>query len=511
MPIRLKLVLAFNIFLLVLAAIGFVAYWQLHRAEESTNEVNSQSIVRAEHATHIPEGLLLLRSQELSYIGGSDPLERREIRNELTVTRADLDEHLAGYEETFGDEQTPPAVSQLRQDYESYLTVHENILRLADEGSEVEALALHAASISEFQALTDTAHTMRHIAFEDSESLSGDAVSLINKTQLLIIGGLLAAAALIFAVGHPLATYINNRLRSLLDATERVSRGELDRSIGTAGRDEFAALAQAFDRMVESLRSARDEVAALHTQALAMWEERITLLQERMTQVVKAQEEERERVARELHDQAGQTLTALQLGLSHIEASGPTPEIQRTAASLRQLALEAMHIIRNLALDLRPSALDELGLPDALQYFTETFAGRTGISAKVEVSGSPKRLPAETEVSLFRIAQEALTNVAKHADADLVTVRLAFNSSKVRLTVHDDGAGFDVQRALGAERRKSLGLVGIQERCRLIGGELQIRSRPGKGTTLVISVSPTAGEESREEMKPSKLRPAAGR
>jgi two-component system sensor histidine kinase UhpB len=237
-----------------------------------------------------------------------------------------------------------------------------------------------------------------------------------------------------------------------------------------------------------------------------MREERIALLEERMTQVVKAQEEERQRVARELHDQAGQTLTALQLGFSHIEASGPTPEVQEKAASLRQLAVEAMHIIRNLALALRPSALDELGLPEALRYVTETLAGRTGIRAKLEVSGSPRRLPAETEVTLFRIVQEALTNVAKHAQANLVTVKLAFDNPRVELSIEDDGVGFDVERALGAERRKSLGLIGMQERCQLIGSRLQIRSRPGKGTRLVISVPSAAGEAAPPEIELSKSR-----
>ncbi len=256
--------------------------------------------------------------------------------------------------------------------------------------------------------------------------------------------------------------------------------------------------------MVDSLRSARDEVANLHTQALAMQEERIALLQDRMMQVVKAQEEERQRVARELHDQAGQTLTALQLGLSHIEASGPTPEVQDEAASLRQLALEAMHIIRNLALDLRPSALDELGLPEALRYLTETFASRTDVQVKLEVSGSPRRLATETEVTLFRIAQEALTNVAKHAQAKLVTVNLAFDGPRVKLTIEDDGAGFDVERALGAERRKSLGLIGMQERCHLIGGKLQLRSRLGKGTRLVISAPSAAGKPAPAEIELSK-------
>ncbi len=223
-----------------------------------------------------------------------------------------------------------------------------------------------------------------------------------------------------------------------------------------------------------------------------MHEERISLLQDRMAQVVKAQEGERQRVARELHDQAGQTLTALQLGLSQMEGSGPTPDVQEEAAALRRLALEAMRIIRNLTLDLRPSALDELGLPLALRDYTETYTDRTGIPVDLTVTGAPQRLPAETEVTLFRIVQEALTNVAKHAQASQARVTLALENPVVTLTIEDDGVGFDVARALGAEQRRSLGLIGMQERCRLIGGELQIWTSPGEGTRLVITVPPAA-------------------
>jgi len=504
-PIRLKLVLAFNIFLVALTGIGLLTYWQLDRSKDLSEEVNSRSIVRAESAAHLAQDLGQLRSLELAYIMESDPLERRETGDQLAAALGGIDTHLTGYEQTFTEEPPPPGLSQFQQDYQAYLAVHERILGLTDEGGEEEALALYGASTGDLQGLTDTAHTLRHIAYEDAEDTTGEATSLIGRTQYVIIGGLLAAALLIFAIGHPSSIYISNRLRALLEATERVRRGELERPIGTRGRDEFGALASAFDGMVDSLRSARDEVSSLHAQTLEMWQERIVLLQERMTQVVKAQEEERQRVARELHDQAGQTLTGLQLGLSQIEASGPTPEVQEKAASLRQLALEAMHIIRNLALDLRPSALDELGLPVALQDYTETFASRTGIPVRLELSGPPRRLSAETEITLFRIVQEGLTNVAKHAEANLVTVKLAFDSPNVKLTIEDDGVGFDVERALGVEQRKSLGLLGMQERCHLIGGELQIQSHPGKGTRLMTSVSPAAGEAAPAETDLSKL------
>ena len=488
MSIRWKLVLAFNVFLAALAILGYFTYSQLDRSKEISERVGSRSIARVEDAAHLAEEFGRLRSLGLAFVLESDPLEREKRRDQLTASLDGIDTHIAGYEQTFTEESAPEGLFQFKEEYRAYLTAQDGMLALADEGRGQEALALYGASSGDFQALTDIAHTLRHSAFEDAEAATDEAGSLINRTQYMIMGGLLAAALLIFAIGHPSSIYINNRLRALLEGTKRVSRGELEQPVGVTGRDEFGALAEAFDAMVVSLRSAREELTTLHSEAMGMQEERIGLLQDQVTKVVKAQEEERQRVSRELHDQAGQALTALQLGLSRIEAAGPTPEMREEAASLRQLALEAMHIIRNLALDLRPSALDELGLPAALKDYVQTFASRTGIEARLEVSGKKRRLPAEAEVTLFRILQEGLTNVAKHSRANVVLVTLAFEDSHVSLAIEDDGVGFDADRALGAEQRKSLGLIGMRERSHLLGGELHIGSRPSEGTKLVMTV-----------------------
>lgn len=506
MSMRFKLILAFNLFLAALAVLGYFTYSQLDRSKDLSDSVSSRIITRMEHAGHLAQELDRLRSLELAYILESDPQERGKTGDQLAASLDSIDTRLAGYEETFTEEPTPRDLMRLEEDYEAYLIVHARILGLTDEGRGQEALSLHSASSSDFQALTYTAHTLWHAGFEDAEAATGEAGTLITRTQYTVIGGLLAAALLIFAIGHPSSIYINNRLRALLEGTKRVSSGEFDQPIGATSGDEFQALAKAFNGMVDSLRSARDEVISLHAQTLALQEERIAFLQDRMALVVKAQENERQRVARELHDQAGQTLTALQLGLSQIEASGPTLEVQEKAASLRQQALEAMQIIRNLARDLRPSALDELGLAVALKDYTKTYSSRTDIPVELKLFGTPRRLSAETEVTLFRIAQEGLTNVAKHAQASLATVTLAFHTSTVKLTIEDDGAGFDAERALGLEQRKSLGLIGMQERGHLIGAVLQIWSRPGKGTRLVISVPSAASEASPPERELSKPR-----
>jgi signal transduction histidine kinase len=486
--IRLKLVLAFNVFLFALAVLGYFAYSQLDRSRDLSERASSSTIVRTEHAAHLAEELGRVRSLALAYILESDPAERKETGDQLKATLGGVDTHIADYEQTFADEPLPEDLLRFEQEVTAYLAVQEGMLLVADEGRRQDALAFYTTSDADFQEATGVAHDLRHAAYDDAAATTSEATSLISRTQYILIGGLLAAALLIFAIGHPSSIYISNRVRALLQATRRVSRGDLDESIGVNGGDEFGALAGAFDGMVGSVRSARDEVSRLHREALAMREERIDILQDQMNQVVKAQEEERHRVARELHDQAGQALTALQMGLSRLEAAGPTPQTQEQAASLRGLALEAMQIIRNLALDLRPSALDELGLAVALKDYVDTFAKRTGIEARLDVSGNKQRLAAETEITLFRITQEGLTNVAKHAQASLVTVTLAFNDAHVSLAIEDDGVGFDARRALGAERRKSLGIIGMRERSHLLGGELHVGSGPREGTRLVITV-----------------------
>jgi signal transduction histidine kinase len=488
MSIRLKLVLGYNLFLAALAVLGYFVYSQLDRSRDLSTDVSSRLIDRVEHASHLSQDLTPLRSLELAYILEGDPQVRRAIGDELAGIVRGIDTHAAEYEATFIEELIPPDFGQFQDDYQAYLALHDRMLALTAVDGDQDVLALYGGAIGDFQGLADIAHSLRHAAYEDAQAATSEAGSFVSRSQYILIGGLLTAALLIFAIGHPLSIYIDRRLRALLAGTDRVSRGEFDQPIAVGSRDEFGTLAQAFDSMVDSLRSARDQVSELHAQALAMQEERIGLLREQVTQVTQAQEEERQRVARELHDQAGQALTVLQLGLSRIEVAGPTPEMRQEAAALRQMAIEAMHIIRNLAMDLRPSALDELGLPAALRDYIQTFSRRTGIEAKLEVSSVRERLPAPTEVTLFRIAQEGLTNAAKHAQASRITVALAIEGHNLRLVIEDNGVGFDVERALGAEMRKSLGLIGMEERCRLLEGELLIQSRPGEGTRLAISV-----------------------
>jgi signal transduction histidine kinase len=200
--------------------------------------------------------------------------------------------------------------------------------------------------------------------------------------------------------------------------------------------------------------------------------------------VVAAQEAERTRLARELHDETGQALTSILLGLKPLEQAVSTDEGRAAVASLRELVVSTLEDVRRLAVELRPSVLDDFGLVPALERLAESFGEQSGTRVDVEASLGEERLPSELETTLYRIVQEALTNVAKHADAARVSVTLTRKDGSVVAVVEDDGRGFDA--AAGAS--DGLGLVGMRERVALLGGRIQIEAAPDAGTTLVAEV-----------------------
>jgi two-component system sensor histidine kinase UhpB len=209
-----------------------------------------------------------------------------------------------------------------------------------------------------------------------------------------------------------------------------------------------------------------------------------------LAQILSAQEEERRRIARDLHDGIGQSLTALLIGLRTVEEA-PTSEAARSrAAELRQIIVAAVEEVRRLARGLRPSILDDLGLAAALQHYVADCSQTYGIAVEVEAADlAARRLPPAVETTLYRIVQEAVTNTAKHAAAKKVCIVARRQCGGVHLSVQDDGCGFDME---GLRRRSDvrdhLGLCDMRERAALLNGSLMIESRPGSGTTVSISI-----------------------
>ncbi|MEZ4593194.1 MAG: GAF domain-containing sensor histidine kinase [Chloroflexota bacterium] len=223
---------------------------------------------------------------------------------------------------------------------------------------------------------------------------------------------------------------------------------------------------------------------------------RETLRGELLHQVVSAQERERQRIARELHDGTGQTLTALGLGFA--AASENVQHNPQLAASqltqLKTMSTEALQELRNLIQDLRPSLLDDLGLVPALQSQVQLFSERTGVQAEFVLNGRRQRVQPEIETIVFRIAQEAMNNVAKHARASQVTVTIGFVDSLLNLEVRDNGRGFDARHMFEMSNgsRQVWGLLGMQERVALVGGSCVVHSQPGQGTAVQVSIPITA-------------------
>jgi signal transduction histidine kinase len=200
--------------------------------------------------------------------------------------------------------------------------------------------------------------------------------------------------------------------------------------------------------------------------------------------VVEAQELERRRLARELHDETGQALTSILLGLKGLEDSVGNDEARTAVAGLRELVVATLQDVRRLAVELRPKVLDDFGLMPALERLTESFAAQTGIDVRFESGLGDERLVAEVETALYRIVQESLTNVVKHAHARVVSIVLARKPDAVAIVIEDDGLGFNPD----STREGGFGLEGMRERVGVLGGKLQVESRAGAGTAIVAEV-----------------------
>ncbi len=209
----------------------------------------------------------------------------------------------------------------------------------------------------------------------------------------------------------------------------------------------------------------------------------------RASQIINAQEQERQRIARELHDETSQVLTSLLISLAVLEESVETQEARERIADTRALAHSTLRAVRNLSIDLRPSALDDLGLLPALRWYMKEYQKKCSIVVDFQSTGFKQRLPAEMETALYRIVQECLTNTAKHANACKVSITLKEDWERVYATIVDDGQGFDYEALLKTpNQERGLGLAGMHERAVLLDGELTIHSVAGHGTTIEASI-----------------------
>jgi signal transduction histidine kinase len=251
-------------------------------------------------------------------------------------------------------------------------------------------------------------------------------------------------------------------------------------------RDEGIGVVVAHDKIGPDPRFSDDDLRLAEqfaTRAAVAVDQSARVARIALQRVVDAQELERRRLARELHDQTGQELTSVIFGLKAVEEA--PDEASRAAAveQVRAQVLETLQDVRRLAVELRPKALDDYGLVAAIERLVQTFAEQVGIRVEFEPNLPGGRLATEVETALYRMVQEALTNIAKHAQAGEVSIVLTRSADAVSAIVEDDGRGFDTREA-----REGMGLDGMRERLGLLDGKLKIESGPGKGTTLVAEV-----------------------
>src|SRR5437868_2946343 len=269
------------------------------------------------------------------------------------------------------------------------------------------------------------------------------------------------------------------RVMDLVQAGERSLRAPI-----TGLDPEADQLARTFNMMLEAL----DEAS-----------------RQRASQIIKAQEQERKRIARELHDETSQVLTSLLISMAILEESITTQEARDRIADTRRLAHQTLRAIRNLSIDLRPSALDDLGLLPALRWYVKEYSQKCSIEVEFVASGFKQRLPPEMETALYRIVQESLTNTARHASASRVLITLKEDADAVYATITDDGCGFDVgavQKSLDLDR--GLGLAGMNERALLLNGTVDVHAYPGQGTTIKVRIPLVPTEEAVQKI-PSNL------
>jgi signal transduction histidine kinase len=433
--IRLVLVVGLGGMVLLMLVAGIDAVRVLQSIREQSNLIRADALARTGTLVSIRTKLLLSDTFVRDYLLDPDENRSAEHNSELRRAWADLEQSLDAYATTPNAKEAEMA-SQLRRKIERYWEAISPSLRWSNRERRALGLAFYNSavlpsrvSLLEITAEIDDAHSRQ--AADGEARMAAGFGNL--RSELLLTLVLSLGAATILAVGS--AIYI-----SRLERETRLRHDQV-----AAGRVEMGKLSQS---------------------------------------LVAAQELERKSISRELHDEVGQTLNALLVDAGNLQKRIPESDAQSRDLlnSIRRLADTSVNEVRDIALLLRPSMLDDLGLTAAIQWQAREVSRRTGLAVKVSAEAVADDLPEGLSICLYRVAQEALQNVVRHAQAKTVHIELKQDRDRLTLSVHDDGIGFD------AENVRGLGTVGMEERLRQIGGVFRVTSQPGKGTTVVADV-----------------------
>jgi len=366
----------------------------------------------------------------------------------------------------------------------------------------VAALALVYRQVTERRATEGALHNVEARVGTVVEAAM-DAIVTVDESQRVVLFN--AAAEAMFgcpreqAIGAPLARFIPERFRA-----------EHERHIGRFGESGISSRRMGVQRIVSGLRSDGGEfpIDASISQITESGKKFYTVILRDVTERIRAEEalrrsqeelrefasvansareQEKRRIARELHDELAQALTALKMDVAWCAGQLPPQEkaVSGKLAAMQTMLDGTVAATRRIAADLRPLMLDDLGLVPAAEWLVQSFTQRAGIPCEFAVGAPGLELGDPYASAVFRILQESLTNVSRHAAAHNVDVTVEVDDAKVRVTVGDDGRGFDVS---AAEKRGTLGLLGIRERVIMLGGDLKIRSSPGGGTQVSVSI-----------------------
>jgi signal transduction histidine kinase len=434
---RVRLILAVGLggMILLMLAAGIDAVRVLQAIREQSGLIQADAAARTGTLVSIRTKLLLSDTFVRDYLMDPDESRSAEDNSELRRVWADLERGLDAYAST-PDASEAEMAARLKRQIENYWQSIRPSLGWSNRERRESGMAFYNSAVLPNRvsvvAITteiDSAHS-RQVA--EAESRMAIRFGKL-RSELLWAFVLSLGAATLLAIGS--ALYI-----SRLEKENRLRYEQV-----AAGRVEMGKLSE---------------------------------------RLVTAQEQERKSISRELHDEVGQTLNALLVDAGNLQKRIPESDTQSRELlnSIQRLADTSVNEVRDIALLLRPSMLDDLGLTAAIQWQAREVSRRTGLSVKVSAEAEADDLPEGLSICLYRVTQEALQNVARHAQAKTVRIDLKQNPGLLVLSVHDDGVGFDTENVRG------LGMVGMKERLRQIGGTLRVTSQPGKGTTLVAEV-----------------------
>lgn len=316
------------------------------------------------------------------------------------------------------------------------------------------------------------------------------ALTLPRQRRHQTIAVSLAGVILSLAVAYYTTRAVVRPVGRLRAATRAIAEGSLDSPVHVRAQDELSELVEDIETMRQQLKRSRDDLEQAKLELEGKVEERTRRLQETLGKVFNAQEEERRRLARELHDEQSQALSAISVSLDRLSRlAGPvSPDLLGEIEQAREMAGSLLRETRRLIYDLRPSVLDDMGLEAAIRWCAEAHLQRQGVQVTIKSVLAPGRLPAPVEVALYRVAQEAIVNIERHAQAGNAGVVLEQHDSSLRMHIWDDGKGFDPDSIGSGVETSGVGLEGMRERVRLIGGAIEVVSAPGRGVALNIEV-----------------------